>query len=229
MKQFFYSTGPLLGRIRILICLLACITFTSTGHAQTFEVDNDHTSLVFAVSHSGLSYIYGRFNKCSGQITLGKTEENQSFIFTVDAGSIDTNNQLRDEYLKGEKFFDVRTFSKIEFRCTKLSSDNGGDLIAQGVIEMHGVKQDITIQLTKIGIGKGTRGETRAGFFSKFSVKRDDFGLRALPKIIGNEIAITLSFEGILKPEKAKQSKPEVESGSQRAVDWQEEFGILEP
>lgn len=228
MTKFFHAFGPTLGPLRTLVCLLICVTFASNGRAQTFEIDNDHTSLVFAVSHSGLSYAYGRFNKCSGQITTGEQEEDQAFLFTIDTKSIDTNNRLRDDHLKGPDFFDVQAFPKIEFRSAKLSSD-GDDFTAEGTLEMHGVKKDMTIKMTKIGIGKGPRGKTRIGFFSKFSVKRSDFGIRSLPTIIGDEIAITLSFEGILKPQKRGQLGAEVEGSLRKTGGGQESFGILEP
>ena len=228
MTKFFHAISPRLGPVGTLVCLLICVTFASTGGAQTFEIDNDHTSLVFAVSHSGLSYTYGRFNKCSGQITIGEQEKDQSFFFAIDAKSIDTNNRLRDDHLKGPDFFDVQAFPKIEFRSVKLSND-GDDFTTEGTLEMHGVKKDITIQMTKIGIGRGPRGKTRAGFFSKFSVKRSDFGIKSLPTIIGNEIAITLSFEGILKPKARSQSGVESQGSLQKADGGQETFGILEP
>lgn len=229
MTQIIHAAGPVVGQVRILVCLLFCAAFASIGQAQTFEIDNDHTSLVFAVSHSGLSYTYGRFNKCSGQIAISETEDDQSFVFTIDAESIDTNNQLRDDHLKGPEFFDVRAFPEIEFRSVKLSND-GDDFTAEGTLALHGVKKDITIKLTKIGIGEGPRGKTRAGFFSKFSVKRSDFGMKSLPTIIGNEIAITLSFEGILKPKVGKQSGIETGSSFRQAIGLglEEEFGVLE-
>ena len=43
-----------------------------------FEVDNSHTSIVFAVSHFNLSYTYGRFNKTSGSFELDRTTPNNS-------------------------------------------------------------------------------------------------------------------------------------------------------
>ncbi len=228
MLQTFFAIGAFARRVQSFGLLLICISFAGVGQAQTFEIDNDHTSLVFAVSHSGLSYTYGRFSKCAGQVTISETQEEQSFMFTIDAESIDTNNQLRDDHLKGPEFFDVQAFPKIEFRSVKLSS-TGDDFTAEGTLEMHGVKKDVKIQMTKIGVGKGHRGKSRVGFFSKFSVKRSDFGVNALPTIVGNEVAITLSFEGILKPEAAKQSGGEIEGVFQRTAELQEEFGILEP
>ena len=103
-------------------CSSFAAVIADRGHAETYVIDNDHTSLVFAVSHSGLSYTYGRFNQCAGEISIGETDEDQSFAFSVDAASIDTNNQLRDDHLKGPDFFDVQAFPEIKFRSTKLSS-----------------------------------------------------------------------------------------------------------
>lgn len=198
------------------------VVFTSFGltgriNAQTFEIDNDHTSLVFAVSHSGLSYTYGRFNKCSGRVTVSDVMDDQAFSFTVDADSIDTNNRLRDDHLKGPDFFDVQAFPEIKFRSARVSNVED-TYIAEGVLDMHGVKKNITIELTKIGTGKGPRGETRIGFFSKFTVKRSNFGIKSLPTIIGDQIAITLSFEGILRPQKNAETgklQPQHDSKSQ--------------
>jgi|GEM_PF-184523 len=218
---------PTVVHLRILVCLLISVTFAEYGQSQTFEIDNDHTSLVFAVSHSGLSYTYGRFNKCSGLITIGESEKNPTFTFTIDAGSIDTNNQLRDDHLKGPDFFDIQAFPKIEFRSVELSNE-GDNFTAKGTLDLHGVEKDLTIQLTKIGVGKGPRGKTRVGFFSKFSVKRSDHGIKSLPSIIGNEIAITLSFEGILKKNR-DDSEVKVQSRIEQPVKLQQEFRILEP
>jgi len=205
MTQFFSLIRPAVGYLRILICLVICVSVARSGQAQTFEIDNDHTSLVFAVSHAGLSYTYGRFNNCSGQIIVSKDVDQRSFVFTIDADSIDTNNQLRDDHLKGPDFFDVQAFPKIEFRSIDLK--NEGDVYTvQGALSLHGVERDVTIEMTKIGLGRGPRGKARIGFFSKFSVKRSDYGIKSLPTVIGNEIAITLSFEGILKPKKGAEA-----------------------
>ena len=187
-------------RIVAVALIIVGSLIADRSDAQTYVIDNDHTSLVFAVSHSGLSFTYGRFNKCSGEISISETAEDQSFSFSVDAASVDTNNSLRDGHLKGPDFFDVQAFPEIKFRSNSLSIDDD-KFSADGVLELHGIEKDITIQLTKIGMGKGPRGKTRAGFFSKFSIKRSDFGIKTLPTVIGDQIAITLSFEAVLKPD----------------------------
>ena len=238
MTKFLSLVNLPARRILAIASLVICIAIADRSQAQTFMLDNDHTSLVFAVSHSGLSFTYGRFNQCSGEILLSDTADDQSFVFSVDAASVDTNNQLRDDHLKGPDFFDVQAFPEIEFSSTKLSND-GDKFEATGVLKIHGTEKDITIELTKIGMGKGPRGKTRVGFFSKFSVKRSDFNIKTLPTVIGDQIAITLSFEAVLLPDaeaKAKVDDAKDERVKSRLdgpvalpVKLEKQYNILEP
>lgn len=187
-----------------LLCIGVWLTMFQQGQSQTFEIDIDHTSLVFAVSHSGLSYTYGRFNQCAGRIKVDVDPKKQFFELTIDSDSIDTNNGLRDDHLRGPDFFDTQAFPEITFRSTSLTKD-ANIYTATGVLKMHGVEKQIELKLTEIGRGMGPRGKPRIGFFSKFSVKRSDFGIKSFSTIVGNQIAITLSFEGIQMAEPNKK------------------------
>jgi len=176
----------------------------STGKDQTpeetshFEVDNDPTSLVFAVSHAGLSYTYGRFDKCSGQVALNDNLDDTSFRFDIDAASINTNSRLRDDHLRGDEFFEVKKFPTISFRSSNVKLDEAtGNYNVIGTMSMHGVDREVEMPITMIGVGKGPMGKTRGGFMTKFTLQRSEFGIDSLPKVIGDQIAITFSFEGI--------------------------------
>ncbi len=171
------------------------------GQAETqfFEVDNDHSSLIFAVSHAGISYTYGRFEKCGGQILLHEDRQKSRFDFEVDVASINTNSRLRDDHLRGEEFFDAAKHPQIKFSSTSVEIDPvSGDYTVTGAMLMHGVERNVRMPVTLTGIGKGPLGKTRGGFMTRFTINRSDFGIDAMPKIIGDQIAITFSFEGIL-------------------------------
>lgn len=169
----------------------------STLAQDQFEVDNSHTSVVFAVSHFNLSYTYGRFNKTSGSFQLDRDNpNNSSFSFVIDAASIDTNDEARDDHLRGEQFFETETFPQIKFTSTSVSyEDNVYSLT--GDFTMHGVTREVTMDLKVVGEGQGPFGKTRAGFFSKFNLVRSEFGMDQMLKGIGDNIAISFSFEGI--------------------------------
>ena len=48
-------------------------------------------------------------------------------------------------------------------------------------------------------VGKGPFGNTRMGMIAKFSIKRSEFGMKKMLDSIGDDVAITFSFEGVLK------------------------------
>ena len=104
-----------MARITIRLLVVAAIHLINTSQvaAQSYIIDNDHTSIVFAISHFGFSYTYGRFNQCAGSFDMvdGKPGE-QGFEFTIDAKSIDTNCEERDEHLRRTRFFRRATVSR---------------------------------------------------------------------------------------------------------------------
>lgn len=167
---------------------------------QYFELDNDHTSLLFAVSHAGLSYTYGRFEKCSGQVLIKEKANESYFRFEIDVSTINTNNRLRDDHLLGHEFFDAKEFPKITFTSTEVKRDGASkNYVVTGMMSMHGVDRKVEMPITMIGVGKGPMGKTRGGFVTKFALQRSDFGIGSMAKVIGDQIAVTFSFEGVLK------------------------------
>jgi polyisoprenoid-binding protein YceI len=162
-----------------------------------YSIDNSHTSIVFAVSHFGLSYTYGRFNQCSGEFALDGGElSTGGFQFKIDANSLDTNDDARDKHLRGPDFFDTQQFPEIKFVTTGFKKV-GEQYQVTGEITMLGQTKPLTMPIRVVGIGTGPFGKQRAGFFTKFTIKRSDFGMDKMAGQIGDNISVTFSFEGI--------------------------------
>jgi polyisoprenoid-binding protein YceI len=62
---------------------------------------------------------------------------------------------------------------------------------------MHGQERDITIPLQLLGVGKGPNGKVRMGMLGKFKLRRSEFGMNRLMEAIGDEVAVTFSFQAI--------------------------------
>ena len=179
------------------IALLPLSTAIVCAQPATYVVDGSHTAVIFAVSHMGFSYTYGRFNKVEGQFAFDSQDPiNSQFALVIDVASIDTNDAKRDEHLRNADFFNARQFPTIEFRSTQVKQTNDG-LQLVGTMTMHGETKEITIPLQKVGEGQGPYGNYRCGFLSQFSLKRSDFGMRNMIGPAGDEITITVSLEGI--------------------------------
>ena len=182
--------------VKFFVVMLILSSTCATVSAQDeYEIDNSHTSLVFAISHFNLSYTYGRFNKCAGNFQIEGGLANK-FSFTIDAASVDTNEAERDKHLRSADFFDVDQFPEITFESTQIERVDGIYQVT-GKMTMRGKSKQITMPVRLVGIGKGPFGKERAGFFTKFTLKRSEFGMDKMLSAVGDNIAVTFSFEGI--------------------------------
>ena len=183
------------------LCLLTLGLLLSLGRSgaaqDTYTIDNAHTSLIFAVSHYNLSYTYGRFKQISGEFTWNENIPAASqFSFEIDAASIDTNDDGRDQHLRGPDFFNTDEHAKITFKTTKFEKIDD-DYRLTGEMTMLGTTKEVEMPVRVVGIGKGPFGKERAGFFTKFTVRRSDYGMDKMLNSVGDNIAVTFSFEGI--------------------------------
>ena len=194
-------------RSKLAACssFLALLFISPTGLvADTYKVDPDHTSIVFSVAHTGKSYTYGFFRKAVGQYILDKNPANCQFQMKIQADSLDTNNAERDTHLRSSDFFDVQQFPDITFvttRCEAANTPDGGILYKlTGILTIHGVPRQITLNLRMLGEGPGVTGKDyRTGFLCQIELKRSEFGMTSLLQnnMVGDAVGVTVSFEGI--------------------------------
>ena len=177
----------------IVCCCVGMLPTTSVG-ADSYALDPSHTAIVFSVGHLGFSYTYGRFNVANGEFVLDGA--NSKFAFKIDVNSLDTNNEKRDEHLRSAEFFDVANHPAISFQSTLVEETSDGYTIT-GNLTMHGVTRQVRLPIKKLGEGAGPYGKYRVGFMSQFQVKRSDFGVSGMLGPIGDEVALSVSFEGI--------------------------------
>jgi polyisoprenoid-binding protein YceI len=213
MKRFFALS---------LAALLCVAALAQPLRADNFEIDNSHTSVIFGVSHLGYSFTYGRFNKVSGKFTLDpKGPEASTFQVAIDASSVDTNDAKRDEHLRGPDFFNAGEFPVISFKSTKVEgkrTDAGMTLLVTGDLTMHGQTRPVTLELQKLGEGPGPGGNGfRTGFNCQTKLKRSEFGMTGMVPNIGDEVAITISFEGVRKDAAAGGTAPAAATSSRPA------------
>ncbi|HQX48410.1 MAG TPA: YceI family protein [Planctomycetaceae bacterium] len=167
--------------------------------ADEFLLDDQHTSIVFATNHFGLSNTYGMFGKYAGKFIVDMANpETAKFQIVIDAASLDTKSEKRDEHLRGPDFFDVKQFPKITFLSTSVSlGKDEKSLKVTGNLTLHGETIEVTIPLTKTGEGKGPYGDERIGFAGRFVVKRSEFGMTNMVPQIGDDVTVLISIEGI--------------------------------
>lgn len=168
------------------------------GTPDFYEIDNGHSTAIFRVKHLGVSYFYGRFNELKGSFTFAKGDPTGLTLnVEIKAASIDTNDERRDQHLKGPDFFHAKRYKTISFKSTKVTKAKDKIYRVTGDLTLHGKTRSITADVEHVGAGKGLRSGYHAGFETTFSIKRTDFGMDYMVGGLGDDIRIIVSIEGI--------------------------------
>lgn len=160
-----------------------------------YEVDGGHSSVVFRIQHF-VAPFWGRFNEVAGKLEYdAKAPEKSKVEISIDAASVDTADEKRDEHLRGPDFFSAKEFPAITFKSTSVKK-KGDKLEVAGEMTMRGKSKAVTAEVTVVGEGDTLpQMGYRAGFEATFEIKRSDFGVSGyLPKI-GDDVRIIVALE----------------------------------
>jgi polyisoprenoid-binding protein YceI len=172
--------------------------------AGTWDIDPVHSDVSFSVRHMMVSKVRGRFGAFSGQIATGEDITDSSVTATIDATSIDTNNEQRDNHIRSADFFDVANHPTWTFTSSGVRAEDG-DLFLDGELTIKGVTRPVTLTLEVEGFGPDAFGGTRAGFSAATTINRNDFGVDiAMPLdgggvVVGDKVTINLEIEAVLR------------------------------
>ncbi|HEY9419845.1 MAG TPA: YceI family protein [Thermoanaerobaculia bacterium] len=164
-----------------------------------YKVDADHSGVSFTIRHF-VTNMPGRFRDFDGVIKYDKQNPAASSVeFTVQAASIDTANNDRDEHLRNPDFFDVQKYPTLSFTSTKVVPKGENELEVTGNFTMHGVTKQITIPVEILGTAKTPRGE-KIGFETSFKINRKEYGIAwnnvmDSGPVLGDDVKINIAIE----------------------------------
>lgn len=145
---------------------------------KTYKIDQSHSEITFKVKHMMITNVTGIFTGFDAEMTSSKEDFSDANIdFEADVNSITTNNQQRDEHLKGEDFFAAEQFPKITFKSTALKKVSNEEFKLTGDLTIRGITRPVTLDGEYGGSMLDPYGNTRIGFALAGKVSRKDFGL----------------------------------------------------
>jgi polyisoprenoid-binding protein YceI len=171
----------------------------------TWDIDPVHSDVSFTVRHMMVSKVRGRFATFSGEIVTVEDFTGSTVAATIDASSIDTGTEQRDEHIRSADFFDVANHPTWTFRSTGLRA-NGDDYVLDGELTIKGVTRPVALALEVNGFGPDAYGGTRAGFSASTTINRSDFGVDIqMPLdgggvVVSEKVQINLEIEAVLRP-----------------------------
>ena len=163
---------------------------------EIYTIDNVHSSIVFRVKHLDISYFYGRFNECSGEIHWAPGHPDDTSVeFEVKSTSIDTGHEGRDGHLLGPDFFSAKEFPTWSFKSKKFEELGEDRYTVVGDLTMRGRTRELRFEMVKTGEGETARDGKKIGFEAKFTIQRTKFGMDYATTGVGDDVEVTISVE----------------------------------
>jgi polyisoprenoid-binding protein YceI len=168
------------------ITLLLVVLLTASANAQQYQPVDEKSEVKFGIKNFGLG-TGGNFKGLQGVLIFDAANPGASaFDISIDATTVNTDNNSRDNHLRKEEYFNVKDFPRISFKSDKI-------IQAKGAYQVHG-------KLTIKGITKEIAFPFKASikddgylFEGEFRINRRDFKVGGNSLVLGDEVNVTLS------------------------------------
>lgn len=171
---------------------------------DTWQIDPAHSSAQFSVRHLGISTVRGAFTKVSGTVLLDESNPAKGEVqATIDAASVDTRVEMRDNDLRSPNFLEVQKYPTITFKSKKVEPAGPGKLKVTGDLTIHGVSKEVVLDIDgPTPAIKDPWGNQRRGASASTKIIRQDFSVNGAPGVVGDELTISLDVEFFKPPAK---------------------------
>lgn len=184
----------------------------------TWKIDHAHSHIAFSVRHMMVAKVRGQFKGFDGEVAFDEAHPERTRVAVrIDAASIDTGLEARDNHLRSPDFLDAAAHPTIAFvsRGVERLGDDRARLV--GDLTIRGETRPVTLDVDYAGQALSPWGVTSAGFSGSTKIRRKDWGLnwnQALETggwLVGDEIAIQIELELTKAAAPAVEAAPELE------------------
>lgn len=157
----------------------------SDAPAGEYKLDKAHASLVFTVSHLGLSDYTARFTGWDAILQFDPDNpETMQVRAEIDPRSLETHYPGDDldfnATIAGEDWLDAGAFPQIVFQSTAIDQTGPAGAAVTGNLTLHGVTRPVTLTINFNGGYAGNAMDpagSRIGFSARGVLQRSDFGV----------------------------------------------------
>jgi polyisoprenoid-binding protein YceI len=190
---------------RCLALVLLAFPLAVAAAPDTYSLDPFHTFPGFAVDHLGIATIHGRFNKTSGKFTIDRAAKTGALELTVETASVDTGDadkgtrvRSRDDHLRSAEFFNVAEHPRMTYKSTQVAFNGDQPSSVEGELTIIGVTRPLTLTVDRFSCNQAAApARQRCGGNATGKLKRSDWGMKTAIPAVGDDIALTITFEGL--------------------------------
>jgi polyisoprenoid-binding protein YceI len=167
--------------------IIALVFISAKTTLAQYKPIEQGSSLKFTIKNLGFG-VNGSFSGFEGSVNFDPQNPAASaFDITIDAATVNTDNSLRDEHLKGDSFFDVKNHPRIRLTSTRING-NSGSYQFTGQLTIKGKSKTISFPFT----GMPLPSSDGYSFKGSFKMNRKDFDVGGT-STISDELEVNIN------------------------------------
>src|SRR5215470_2285900 len=197
------NMGQAIQKLAVAVGLIAVAAFQASATSITWKIDPAHTAAQFAVKHMMISTVRGEFKGVTGTVIWDDQDVTKSTVdVTIDAKTVNTGEEKRDQDLRSANFFEVEKYPTLTFKSKKVENAGAAKLKVTGDLTMHGVTKEVVLDVDGPSPAvKDPWGNTRSAVSASTKLNRQDFGVKWNANmdgggvVVGDTVSITIDME----------------------------------
>lgn len=177
--------------IRISL-LVSCFMLFMQVNAQIFHPDDAASHIRFTIKNFGIN-TSGTLKGLQGEMIINEQDCTKDYFnVTVEAATVNTGINARDQHLRASDYFDVEKFPELHFTSTNVYKNlTDGMCWVTGKLTIKGVSKTINFpfKVEATSIGYRLQGQ--------FTINRLDFGVGSSSWVLANTVLVQLNVMAV--------------------------------
>lgn len=150
---------------------------TRTPEPGTWVIEPQHSSIEAVARHMMVTKVRGSFGSFSGTVEVAEDVTDSTIEVVIDAASIDTGVEDRDQHLRSEDFLHVEEHPEMTFTSTSIEPAEDGRYRVTGDLTIRGKTNPVELDVSYFGVSEDPWGNPRALFEASTTLQRSDWGM----------------------------------------------------
>jgi polyisoprenoid-binding protein YceI len=174
-----------------------------------WQLDPYHTQVEFSAKHLGMMTVRGHFAEVGATADIDPDHpETSSVEVTIQAVSVRTHNETRDNDLRSSNFLEVDKYPTIVFKSTNVEPSGPDQYTMTGDLTIKGNTRPVVLRVLKYGEFNDPMMGHRIAYSAEGKLNRKDFGLSFSMMLDGRFVVsdeIQIMIEGELVEQQEAQ------------------------
>lgn len=178
-----------------------------------WQLDPYQTQVEFATKHLGMMTVRGHFAEVSSVADIDPDHPEASSVeVTIQAASIRTHNETRDNDLRSSNFLEADKFPPMTFKSTSVVPAGTDRYTLTGDLTIKGTTRSVALEVLKYGKFNDPMMGHRIAYSASGQINRKEFGL-SFNMMLDGRFVVSDEIQIMIEGELVEQQPAEATSG----------------